>query len=104
MFQAVDTDNSGFIDFSEFIVAALREEELTSDEYLKNAFKMFDKDNSGLIHPHEIKKVLGFAENAITPEMMESIMKQVDANGDGEISYEEFCDLMKGTSSSKDEK
>merc|ERR1740117_2568211 len=49
MFKTVDADNSGFIDFTEFIVAAMKEEELTSEEFLKAAFKMFDKDESGSI-------------------------------------------------------
>jgi len=31
MFKSVDTDNSGFIDFTEFIIAAINEEELTKD-------------------------------------------------------------------------
>lgn len=29
---------------------------------------------------------------------MDSIMKQVDANGDGEISFEEFTELMRNAS------
>ena len=95
MFRSVDTDNSGFIDFTEFIVASMKEEELTTDEYLKRAFLMFDKDKTGLIHPDEIKKVLGFGSEALSPKIMETIMKEVDENGDGEISFDEFCKLMR---------
>jgi len=100
MFKTVDADNSGFIDFTEFIVAAMKEEELTSEEFLKAAFKMFDKDESGSIGTDNIKQMLGFGENAIKPEVLDQIMKQVDINGDGEISYEEFVTLMKSSGSS----
>ena len=34
MFKAVDSDNSGFIDYSEFVVAAMNEKTLTSNDKL----------------------------------------------------------------------
>lgn len=43
MFFAVDTDGSGFIDYSEFVVAAMNEKNLLTNERLQQAFKMFDK-------------------------------------------------------------
>ena len=43
MFEAVDIDNSGFIDYSEFVVASMNEKQLLTDEKLLSAFKMFDK-------------------------------------------------------------
>ena len=43
MFEAVDIDSSGFIDYSEFVVAAMNEKQLLTDEKLLSAFKMFDK-------------------------------------------------------------
>merc|ERR1711881_485464 len=55
MFNAVDTDKSGFIDYSEFIVATVNSEEFNSNEFLQAAFKMFDKDGSGSISADEIK-------------------------------------------------
>ena len=62
------------------------------------AFKMFDKDGSGSITPDEIKKVLFSAENKIPNSVIESVIKQVDANGDGQISFEEFTQMMKNAS------
>jgi Ca2+-binding EF-hand superfamily protein len=49
MFNAVDSDRSGFIDYSEFVVAAMQQRQVTSEDKLKAAFRMFDKDNSGII-------------------------------------------------------
>ena len=45
MFDSVDTDKSGFIDYSEFVVAAMSEKTLLTNEKLQSAFKMFDKVN-----------------------------------------------------------
>jgi len=94
MFAAVDTDNSGFIDYSEFVVAAMNEKNLVTNERLAAAFKMFDKDGSGIISSDEIKEVLGFG-NDLTAEAVDKIIKEVDKNGDGEISFEEFVTMMK---------
>ena len=43
MFSAVDIDNSGFIDYSEFVIASMNEKSLLTQEKLQAAFKMFDK-------------------------------------------------------------
>lgn len=86
MFQAVDTDNSGFIDYTEFVVAATSQSALTSHEKLHAAFRMFDKDGSGIISADEIRDVLCFGgANALSTEAVDAIIKQVDENGDGEI-------------------
>lgn len=88
MFKRVDMDNSGFIDYSEFVVAAMNENTLMSNEKLQAAFKMFDKDGSGQISADEIREVLSFGgTNPLSKEAIDSIIKQVDENGDGDISY-----------------
>ena len=47
---------------------------------------MFDKDGSGVISASEIKEVLGFGGN-LDNAAIDAIIKQVDENGDGEISW-----------------
>jgi calcium-dependent protein kinase len=63
MFDAVDTDGSGMIEYSEFVVATLGEEHLLSDEKLIMTFKMFDKDGGGTISIDELKEVLAFGDD-----------------------------------------
>ena len=97
MFRSVDTDNSGFIDYTEFVVAATNQSNLTSQEKLHAAFRMFDKDGSGTISAGEIREVLCFGgANALSTEAVDAIIKQVDENGDGEIQFEEFVQMMTG--------
>jgi len=55
---------------------------------------MFDKDGGGSISVEEIKQVLSFGQN-LDESVIETIIKQVDANGDGEIDFEEFKIMMK---------
>jgi len=86
MFDAVDTDKSGFIDYTEFVVASMNEAALLTSERLTGAFKMFDKDKSGMITPNEIRDVLSGQENRLPQSVIDTIIKQIDQNGDGEIS------------------
>lgn len=93
MFDKVDADGSGEIEYSEFVVATLNEKNLLSNNKLQTAFKMFDKDGGGSISIEEIKQVLSFGQT-LDEDVVQQIIKQVDANGDGEISYDEFAQMM----------
>merc|ERR1712023_185461 len=93
MFAKVDVDDSGAIDYSEFVVASMNEKNLLSNNKLQSAFKMFDKDGGGSISTDEIKQVHSFGQK-LDEAVVQSIIEQVDKNDDGEISYEEFAAMM----------
>lgn len=90
MFKEIDADGSGTIEYSEFLMATMNESALVSQEKLRAAFKMFDKDGSGTISKDEIKEALG----GLDEKIVDDIIKEVDSNGDGEISFEEFEKMM----------
>ena len=49
-----------------------------------------------ILSPDEIREVLGLNdENEETNRLVNEIIKDVDINGDGQISYEEFKTMMK---------
>ena len=64
-----------------------------SDEKLDQAFKLFDRDNSGSISSKELRDVLGVGKN-IDEKVWNEIIGEVDKNGDGEISIREFKIMM----------
>eukprot|EP00826_Nyctotherus_ovalis_P049525 TRINITY_DN599_c0_g3_i6.p1 TRINITY_DN599_c0_g3~~TRINITY_DN599_c0_g3_i6.p1 ORF type:complete len:550 (-),score=147.22 TRINITY_DN599_c0_g3_i6:103-1752(-) len=85
----IDLNNNGTIDYSEFLMANLRHEDITSSEKLKEAFKIFDKDGDGHITVKEIKEVLGGNDEAVA-----ELVKAADLDGDGQISFDEFTQMM----------
>ena len=60
MFAAVDLDNNDCIDYTEFVMATMEEQNLITDQRLRQAFELFDTDKSGALSPDEIKEVLCF--------------------------------------------
>ncbi|CAD8124701.1 unnamed protein product [Paramecium sonneborni] len=90
----VDMDGSGTIDYTEFIIASMDRKKAVQLEKLKEAFQIFDKDGNGFISELEIKEVLGPSLTGIDEKYWLDMIKEIDRNGDGQISFEEFCEMM----------
>ena len=97
IFSVLDMNNDGFIEYEEFVRAAVSKEKFMGENALKFAFRFFDKDNSGKIDLKEIETV--FKNSVNDKEHMEEafnkIIFEVDKNRDGKISFEEFSKVMK---------
>lgn len=91
--KIADADGSGEIDYSEWVVATMDKRKLLTNEKLEVAFNLFDKDGGGSISANEIKEVLGVGKS-IDEKVWNDIIKEVDGNGDGEISFLEFKIMM----------
>ena len=89
----IDTDNSGFIDYSEFLAAAIDKKKLLSAERLDAAFQAFDRDSNGKITAQELKYILE-SEIKLDITAYTKLINQVDKNGDGVIDFKEFKDMM----------
>ncbi|KAL3873879.1 hypothetical protein ACJMK2_036962 [Sinanodonta woodiana] len=96
MIREVDVDGNGTIDFDEFLQMMGRKmKETDTEEEIKEAFKLFDKDNNGLISPSELKSVMVNLGERLTDEEVDEMIKEADLDGDGYINYEEFLRILK---------
>ena len=95
MLKEVDTDKSGKINFEEFLDLFTKKinEPDTEEDYIE-AFKTFDKDDSGLITPKNLVSVMKSLGERITEEEAEEMIKSADDDGDGTINFKEFCDII----------
>lgn len=91
--KIADSDGSGEIDYSEWVVASMDKRKLLTNEKLEAAFNLFDKDGGGTISATEVRDVLGVGKN-IDEKIWNDIVMEVDGNGDGEISFSEFKTMM----------
>ena len=86
----VDLDRSGGVDFQEFRTLMIARQG-DRQSRLKLAFGIFDKDGSGRITAEEMGTVM--SQVGLTKEELEGMVQEVDEDGSGSISFEEFCKL-----------
>lgn len=55
----IDQNNSGSIDYSEFVAATINRSKLLSQDRLEKTFKAIDKDGNGSISIDELKLIFG---------------------------------------------
>lgn len=92
---ALDTDGSGSIDYTEFIAASLSHKQYMKKAVLWAAFRRFDRDGNGYISAKELAAMIH--EEGDDLRVSKELIKEVDQNGDGEVSFEEFQKMMGGS-------
>ena len=88
----MDTDNSGEIEYTEFISASIEKNIYLNEKKLKEAFKSFDLDGNGKINREEIVKILKVTKSS---KELDKIMEKNDTNKDGELDFNEFLKMIK---------
>ncbi|KQK20828.1 calcium-dependent protein kinase 17 [Brachypodium distachyon] len=92
LMEAADIDNSGSIDYGEFLAATLHLNKVEREDNLFAAFSYFDKDGSGYITQDELEKAC--EEFGIGDAHLDDIIRDIDQDNDGRIDYNEFVTMM----------
>nr|CAD7427139.1 unnamed protein product [Timema monikensis] len=77
MIEEIDTDGSGTVDF----------------DVLKRAFDAFDHEKKGCISTDMVGTILNLLGQQLEPETLKEIIDEVDADGSGELEFDEFVTL-----------
>ena len=97
----IDGNNDGEIDMNEFqlIFEKIKlSNNCTFDKLLRETFDMYDADGSGDIDQSELKTLMAQLGFDLSDEELSNMVAEVDVDGNGEIDYDEFVQLFKGTS------
>lgn len=67
-----------------------------TDEEILEAFKAFDLDKNNFVGAAEIRHVLINIGEQVTDEEVDEMIRMVDSDGDGQVSWEEFYGMVTG--------
>jgi calcium-dependent protein kinase len=95
IYNRIDVDNSGQIDYTEWVIATIDKDSLLTEDKLRTAFNMIDDDGSGTITSHEIRDVICAGNQNIDPVLWDQMVMEVDLDGNGEIDFDEFKVVMR---------
>lgn len=95
MIADLDRDNSGAIEFDEFldaITSKLGDRE--TRDGIHKIFALFDDEKKGKISLKNLKRVARELGETMTEEELREMIERADSDGDGEISFEDFYTIM----------
>ena len=61
---------------------------LSTQDEIREAFKVFDKDGNGYISASELRHVMTNLGEKLTDEEVDEMIKEADVDGDGKVNYE----------------
>ena len=80
---------NGEIDFPEFLqMMARKMKETDSEEEIREAFRVFDRDGNGYISASELRHVMTNLGEKLTDDEVDEMIREADIDGDGQVNYE----------------
>ena len=96
MVAQVDSKGIGAISYEKFeSLMQVKIGERDSREEATKAFRLFDDDETGYISFNNLKRVAHELGEEITDVELQEMIDEADRGGDGKVSLEDFCRVMK---------
>jgi Ca2+-binding EF-hand superfamily protein len=95
LFHASVTDDSGTIDYEQFIAAMLDSNRVARrKDAVRTSFEQLDLDGDGFITVEDLCRLLPNSRSRRSIDLARSMVEEVDKNHDGRVDYQEFSEMM----------
>lgn len=91
--KMIDFDRNGLIEYDEFIRVCIPEDRLFTEDNLKDAFDLFDKEKKNEITYLNVVEALE-REDRINGKMVELLKAEVGKMGNEKLNFEKFKKIM----------
>lgn len=95
LFESLDYNFNDYIEFEEFALACIDEEQFLKNDYLQYAFKFLDKKNTGRISAKDILESLDTQQSKENEEIINAQLTFFDTDDDASFNFEEFKEFIK---------
>ncbi|XP_050531200.1 uncharacterized protein LOC126899949 [Daktulosphaira vitifoliae] len=98
MLCSINKQHTGHISFDDFVtLMSQKMADKDSREEIMKAFKLFDDNCTGKISFDNLKRIAQELGENIADEELQEMIDEADKDGDGEVSQDEFLQIMKKT-------
>lgn len=100
--SSMDGDGSGYVDYHEFLTAAINWKQILTTQVMESAFNAFDKDGNGTIDLDEVRFMLQ-GDDEVESAVWADVVRDADVDGNGvvlvrQIDLAEFKKMVRSTS------
>jgi len=94
IFEAIDRDSSGTLNFAEFTAVSIGPHEYCDKEILWHTFNRFDKDSNGAFDKDEITTVLREVENLADGVSVQNQVEEIAKDIEMPVDFDTFVQIM----------
>lgn len=91
--EAMDLNQNGTIEYSEFISAVMASQGLLTKDKISQSFLLFDRNKNGKVSADDLQKLMQKGNRKNSP-MFKRMLQEVGCNSAAGVNFEEFVNLV----------
>ncbi|XP_052767257.1 neo-calmodulin-like [Mya arenaria] len=95
LISTLEVEGHATVEFPAFLnILAKIIKDTDPETELTEAFKLFDKENTGNISNADLRRIMTTYGEVLNDEEVEEMIKEADTDGDGIVDYAEFISMV----------